>query len=231
MRGHQRHARPQSDVRAAVRRRAAQRLHHAHRQQAAASSATSSLGVDGLPATLIEFVGVPPRADGAPVDRRSARTRRAKCASLVTDYGATPPAPSTTRRCSRLIDVATGETAADARPLLRDREEDDAHEPASDDKPQPRELTGRDGAALAASASSASSSRSTACWCSAATSTFGGVETGSSYKAGLPFKQRDRRGAARRTRCTGRSTASSSRDRRRRSRARRHRARRATARR
>ena len=33
-RGHQRHARPQSDVRAAVRRLAAQRLHHPHRQQA-----------------------------------------------------------------------------------------------------------------------------------------------------------------------------------------------------
>ncbi len=34
-RGHQRHPRPQSDVCAAVRRRAAQRLHDAHRQQAA----------------------------------------------------------------------------------------------------------------------------------------------------------------------------------------------------
>ena len=43
-RGHQRHPRPQSDVRAAVRRLGAQWLHHPHRQQAAARSANSSLG-------------------------------------------------------------------------------------------------------------------------------------------------------------------------------------------
>ena len=41
----------------------------------------------------------------------------------------------------------------------------------------------------------------------AAISTFGGVETASSYKAGLAFEQEVEAGAARRTRGIGRSTA------------------------
>ena len=78
-RRHQRHPRPQSDVRAAVGRRAAQRLYDPHRQQAAQERANSSLSVDGLPSSLIDFVGLPPRADGRQ-SSMSARTRRARCA-------------------------------------------------------------------------------------------------------------------------------------------------------
>ena len=91
-RRHQRHPRPQPDVCAAVRRRAAQRLHHPHRQQAAQRRATSSLSVDGLPSTLIDFVGLPPRADGRPVGRGRPRPDPRKCASW---------SPTTARRRRR----------------------------------------------------------------------------------------------------------------------------------
>jgi cytochrome c oxidase accessory protein FixG len=62
----------------------------------------------GLPASLIDFVGVPPREDGQLlIDVGPDQTREVRV--LVTDYGDTPP-PST-RIVFRLTDVATGEQA------------------------------------------------------------------------------------------------------------------------
>jgi cytochrome c oxidase accessory protein FixG len=64
------------------------------------------LGFDGLPATLIDFVGVPPRADGQMlIDVGPDQTREVRI--LVTDYGDKPAA--STRVRFRLTDVATGE--------------------------------------------------------------------------------------------------------------------------
>jgi cytochrome c oxidase accessory protein FixG len=64
------------------------------------------LGLDGLPAALIDFVGLPPRADGQLlIDVGPDQTREVRV--LVTDYGAPPPASS--RVVFRLTDVATGE--------------------------------------------------------------------------------------------------------------------------
>ena len=66
------------------------------------------LSFNGLPASLIDFVGIPPRADGQLlVDVGPDQTREVRV--LVTDYGDTPP-PSTTI-VFRLTDVATGEQA------------------------------------------------------------------------------------------------------------------------
>ena len=67
------------------------------------------VGVDGLPSTLIDFVGLPPRADGRQlVDVGPDQTREVRV--VVTDYSNTAPAPSTTI-LFRLIDVDTGEVA------------------------------------------------------------------------------------------------------------------------
>lgn len=64
------------------------------------------LALDGLPAALIDFVGVPPRADGQLlIDVGPDQTREVRI--LVTDYGAPPPPSS--RVTFRLTDVATGE--------------------------------------------------------------------------------------------------------------------------
>ena len=64
------------------------------------------LGFDGLPATLIDFVGVPPRADGQfLIDVGPDQTREVRI--LVTDYGDKPA--QSTRVVFRLTDVATGE--------------------------------------------------------------------------------------------------------------------------
>jgi cytochrome c oxidase accessory protein FixG len=66
------------------------------------------LSFDGLPATLIDFVGVPPRDDGQLLlDVGPDQTREVRI--LVTDYGAAP-APST-RVVFRLTDIASGETS------------------------------------------------------------------------------------------------------------------------
>jgi len=66
------------------------------------------LALDGLPASLIDFVGVPPRADGQLlIDVGPDQTREVRI--LVTDYGDTPP--SSTNILFRLTDVATGEQA------------------------------------------------------------------------------------------------------------------------
>ena len=66
------------------------------------------LSFNGLPASLIDFAGVPPRADGQLlIDVGPDQTREVRV--LVTDYG-DPPPPST-RIVFRLTDVATGEQA------------------------------------------------------------------------------------------------------------------------
>ena len=67
------------------------------------------VAVEGVPASLIDFVGLPPRADGRLlVDVGPDTTREVRV--TVTDYSRTPPPPSTTIQFS-LIDVDTGEVA------------------------------------------------------------------------------------------------------------------------
>ena len=67
-----------------------------------------ALGFNGLPATLIDFVGLPPREDGELwIDVDPDQTRELRV--VVTDYGLPPPA--STRIVFRLTDVATGEQA------------------------------------------------------------------------------------------------------------------------
>jgi len=67
------------------------------------------VAVEGLPASLVDFVGMPPRADGRMlVDVGPDTTREVRV--TVTDYSRTAPPPSTTIRFS-LIDVDTGEVA------------------------------------------------------------------------------------------------------------------------
>ena len=62
----------------------------------------------GLPASLIDFVGLPPRDDGQMlIDVDPDQTREVRV--LVTDYGAPPPL--STRIVFRLTDVATGQQA------------------------------------------------------------------------------------------------------------------------
>jgi len=79
---------------AAVRWLDPQRLHHPHRQQAA-QVARLILSVDGIPSTLIDYVGLPPRADGRQlITVGPDQTKEVRV--MATDYSATPPAPSTT---------------------------------------------------------------------------------------------------------------------------------------
>ncbi len=67
-----------------------------------------ALGFNGLPATLIDLVGVPPREDGEPwIDVGPDQTREIRV--LVTDYGLPPP--PTTAVVFRLTDIATGQQA------------------------------------------------------------------------------------------------------------------------
>ena len=67
------------------------------------------VSVDGLPSSLIDFVGLPPRADGRQlVDVGPDQTKEIRV--VVTDYSKTPPAPSTSI-LFKLIDVDTGEVA------------------------------------------------------------------------------------------------------------------------
>jgi len=66
------------------------------------------LSFNGLPATLIDFIGVPAREDGQLlIDVGPDQTREVRV--VVTDYGDTPPA--STPIVFRLTDVATGEQA------------------------------------------------------------------------------------------------------------------------
>jgi polyferredoxin len=67
------------------------------------------VGVEGLPSTLADFIGLLPRADGRQlVDVGPDQTREVRV--LVTNYGDAPPA--STRIVFRLTDAATGEQAA-----------------------------------------------------------------------------------------------------------------------
>jgi cytochrome c oxidase accessory protein FixG len=67
------------------------------------------VGVDGLPSTLADFVGLPPRKDGQQlVSVGPDQTREVRI--VVTDYSTTPPAPSTSV-LFRLIDVDSGQVA------------------------------------------------------------------------------------------------------------------------
>jgi cytochrome c oxidase accessory protein FixG len=67
------------------------------------------LSVDGIPASLIDFVGLPPRADGRQlVDIGPDTTREVRI--TVTDYSEVPPAASTSILFT-LIDIDSGEVA------------------------------------------------------------------------------------------------------------------------
>ncbi len=67
------------------------------------------VAVDGLPSSLVDFVGLPPRADGRQlVAVGPDQTKEVRV--LVTDYSSTPPPASTTVLFS-LIDVNTGAVA------------------------------------------------------------------------------------------------------------------------
>jgi polyferredoxin len=64
-----------------------------------------ALSISGLPGALVDFVGLPPRADGRLViDVAPDQTREVRV--LVTDYGAPPPA--STPITFVLMDVVTG---------------------------------------------------------------------------------------------------------------------------
>jgi cytochrome c oxidase accessory protein FixG len=68
-----------------------------------------TVSVDGLPSTLVDFVGLPPRADGRQlVTVGPDQTKEVRV--VVTDYSATPPPPSTSI-LFKLIDIDSGETA------------------------------------------------------------------------------------------------------------------------
>ena len=67
------------------------------------------VSVDGLPSTLIDFVGLPPRADGRQlISVGPDQTKEIRI--VVTDYSATPPAASTSI-LFKLIDIDSGEVA------------------------------------------------------------------------------------------------------------------------
>ncbi len=67
-----------------------------------------AIGFNGLPATLIDFVGVPPREDGELwIDVGPDQTRELRV--VVTDYGLPPPPK--TPVVFRLTDIATGQQA------------------------------------------------------------------------------------------------------------------------
>lgn len=67
------------------------------------------VSVDGLPSTLVDFVGLPPRADGRQlITAGPDQTKEVRV--IVTDYSGTPPPPSTSI-LFKLIDIDSGETA------------------------------------------------------------------------------------------------------------------------
>jgi polyferredoxin len=67
------------------------------------------VSVDGLSSALIDFVGLPPRADGRQlVTVGPDQTKEVRI--VVTDYNTTPPPPSTSI-LFKLIDIDSGETA------------------------------------------------------------------------------------------------------------------------
>ncbi len=67
------------------------------------------ISVDGLPSTLVDFVGLPARADGRQlVSVGPDQTKEVRV--VVTDYSASPPAPSTSI-LFKLIDIGSGQVA------------------------------------------------------------------------------------------------------------------------
>src|SRR6187549_2000040 len=67
------------------------------------------VSVDGLPSTLVDFIGLPPRADGRQlITVGPDQTKEVRV--VVTDYSATPPPPSTSI-LFKLIDIDSGEAA------------------------------------------------------------------------------------------------------------------------
>ena len=67
------------------------------------------VSVDGLPSSLVDYVGLPPRADGRQlVSVGPDQTKEVRV--MVTDYSDTPPPPSTTVLFS-LIDIDSGAVA------------------------------------------------------------------------------------------------------------------------
>jgi cytochrome c oxidase accessory protein FixG len=67
------------------------------------------VSVDGLPSTLVDFVGLPPRADGRQlISVGPDQTKEVRV--VVTDYSAEPPAASTSI-LFKLIDIDSGESA------------------------------------------------------------------------------------------------------------------------
>jgi cytochrome c oxidase accessory protein FixG len=67
------------------------------------------VSVDGLPSTLVDFVGLPPRSDGRQlITVGPDQTKEVRL--VVTDYSSTPPPPSTSI-LFKLIDIDSGEVA------------------------------------------------------------------------------------------------------------------------
>jgi cytochrome c oxidase accessory protein FixG len=67
------------------------------------------VSVDGLPSSLVDYVGLPPRADGRQlVSVGPDQTKEVRV--VVTDYSNSPPAPSTTV-LFKLIDIDSGSVA------------------------------------------------------------------------------------------------------------------------
>ena len=67
------------------------------------------ISVDGLPSTLVDFIGLPPRSDGRQlVSVGPDQTKEVRV--TVTDYSASAPAPSTSI-LFKLIDIDSGEVA------------------------------------------------------------------------------------------------------------------------
>jgi cytochrome c oxidase accessory protein FixG len=65
------------------------------------------VSVDGLPSSLVDYVGLPPRADGRQlVTVGPDQTKEVRV--MVTDYSSSPPAPSTSV-LFKLIDIESGE--------------------------------------------------------------------------------------------------------------------------
>ena len=67
------------------------------------------ISIDGLPSTLVDFIGLPPRNDGRQlVSVGPDQTKEVRV--TVTDYSVSPPAPSTSI-LFKLIDIDSGEVA------------------------------------------------------------------------------------------------------------------------
>ncbi len=146
-RGDQRHPRPQSDVRAAVRRRAAQRLHRAHPQQGAGDP---QLRADGRGPDRHRPQGRRRHGDDRPHRRssRSAPTRPTSCARWSAPIRPLPPAASIplTFRITDREDRAAGDRRRPFPRTMRHADADRTSAPWSGRRP--RGGDGADGAHL-----------------------------------------------------------------------------------